>query len=97
MDQLREQVREFIRSLSDEQLVTYIITGVDTYEPAAVNFAKVELIRRNVDPDTLAKLTAEQTNFGSENRASKEEAAGQPFEIFRRVNRGQKSQMTNDQ
>ena len=51
-----DQVKDHILSLSDSDLVEYVVTGPRMYEPDAVAFARGELIRRNLTPEQTAAL-----------------------------------------
>ena len=49
---------EHIRGLGDEELAEYVATGVEMYEPEAVEFARAEFDRRQIDPALLARAQA---------------------------------------
>jgi len=46
---LSEQTRDFILGLGDVDLAEYVETGTTLYEPEAVEFARREFQRRNID------------------------------------------------
>jgi hypothetical protein len=48
-ESLRQQTRDFIIEMSDVDLAEYVTAGTTLYEPAAVEFARREFQRRNID------------------------------------------------
>jgi hypothetical protein len=54
---LLEQTRSYIVALSDADLLRYVRTGVEEYEPDAVTFAQQEFERRNLDATRITELT----------------------------------------
>lgn len=52
---LHAETTKHIRGLTDEALADYVATGVEMYEPEAVEFAREEFARRNIDPALLAR------------------------------------------
>ena len=48
-ESLRQQTRDFIIGMSDVELAEYVTAGTTLYEPAAVEFARREFERRNID------------------------------------------------
>jgi hypothetical protein len=82
MADLSDRVREHICGLSDEQLVTYIIVGIDVYEPQAVEFAREEFQRRALDPALVSKLTNEAVGRLQAEREAQAEAAGRPLDFL---------------
>lgn len=51
---LHEKTQEYVRGLSDGDLVSYVEIGTKAYEPEAVAFARRELGKRNLDPEFVA-------------------------------------------
>lgn len=56
---LNARTREHISGLNNEALIEYVTVGLDLYEPEAVEFAREELNRRNIEPELHAKLRVE--------------------------------------
>jgi len=66
---MQKEVEQYIRSLSDIDLLEYSRT--DTYLPEAVQFAKEELARRNLTSECLVateKELGDRTKTGAEQR-----------------------------
>ncbi|HET6252259.1 MAG TPA: hypothetical protein VFE47_31525 [Tepidisphaeraceae bacterium] len=80
MSQLPDQVRDYICSLSNEQLITYIVTGIDAYEPEAVEFAREEFQRRELDASVVATLESAAVSRVATERIAREEATSRPLE-----------------
>jgi len=53
---LRQQTKDHIYSLSDSELLEYVLTGLRMYEPDAISFARAELDRRALPADKIASL-----------------------------------------
>lgn len=74
---MQKEVEQYIRSLSDIDLLEYSRT--DTYLPEAVQFAKEELARRNL---TSERLVATEKELGDRTKTRAEEtkaAASEPL------------------
>jgi|SRR5579859_3054702 len=56
---LTDRGKEHIQSLDDQQLAEYIAAGEQMYERDAIEFAREEFSRRNLDQGTVAQLEAE--------------------------------------
>lgn len=53
---LAEMTQQYILRLSDSDLIEYVVEGI--YEPEAIEFAKREIERRNLDSEKFHQLEA---------------------------------------
>jgi hypothetical protein len=82
---LHERTREHILSLSDEELADYLAAGTALYEPEAVEFAREEFARRNIEPGRAERITAEAAERAVEREARAEELALLPLTTGQRI------------
>jgi hypothetical protein len=75
---LHAQTTKHILGLTDEALADYVATGVEMYEPEAVEFARQEFTRRNIDSALLAKAEAAVVALRRTYWAQAEQAAVAP-------------------
>jgi hypothetical protein len=78
---VRAQVQDHIRGLSDDDLVMYIVTGAEEYEPEAVEFAHEEFHRRDLDPSRVAILEEVANRRRDVVVAARAEAAARPLDF----------------
>src|SRR5690348_3381872 len=83
---LHEQTREFITSLSDEQLEQYVAVGMEAYEPDAVEFARAEFERRRLDPRRFAGAAEQAKAQIAEVKAQDAAIAVMPLDRLGRFN-----------
>jgi hypothetical protein len=76
-----EQVQDHIRSLSNDALTEYIITGTEVYEPDAIAFAREEFQRRNLDPTHVRQMEAEANAKLDVKAELAAEAAARPLDF----------------
>ena len=53
---LHEKTKSHISNLTDSELVEYVLTGTRMYEPEAIAYARAELERRKLPPDSTSEL-----------------------------------------
>lgn len=74
---LRDQTRQYISSLSDVELITYLSEG--GYEPEAIEFAMQQAASRKIDPARLAELESQAQAQAHARVAERAEAAAAPL------------------
>jgi hypothetical protein len=82
---LRDQVKEYISRLSDQDLTDYIRTGTEAFDPEAVDFARQELERRNLDPAQRADLEEEAAIRGAERHIEIARQIAEPLPLRGRI------------
>jgi len=82
---LRDQVKEHISGLSDLDLADYIRIGSDAFAPEAVDFARQELERRNLDQFYRAELEEEAAVRGTERAIKTARRMAEPLRLRGRV------------
>jgi len=83
---LHEQTREFITSLSDEQLAQYVAVGTEAYEPQAVEFAQEEFARRRLDTQRFVAVQEQAKAQIAEVKAQDAAIATMPLDRLSRFN-----------
>jgi hypothetical protein len=77
---LHDRAREHILGLSDSELAEYIAAGITLYEPEAIEFARKEFNRRNIDPSLAEQLQAEAIQRENVRVTTASEAAALPLD-----------------
>ena len=76
---MKKDIAEYIRSLSDIDLLEYVKTGTEAYTPDAVAFAEHELSRRSLNPDQLADLDRQRVERAKVRSEEIAQVAAQPL------------------
>jgi hypothetical protein len=76
---MKKDIAEYIRSLSDIDLLEYVKTGIEAYTPDAVAFAEQELSRRSLNPDQLADLDRQRVERAKVRSEEIAQVAAQPL------------------
>ena len=72
-------VKEHIEGLSDPELIEYVLTGTELYEPEAVEFARLEVGRRNLSLGADDQVTVDAAQRVLDRRISEFRAASRPL------------------
>ena len=76
---LTDRAKEHIQSLDDQYLAEYIAAGELMYERDAIEFAREEFSRRNLDQGTMAQLEAKAKVHQEAEASKRETLAAEPL------------------
>ena len=77
---ISDRTREHVQSLDDQQLATYIAVGERMYERDAIDFARQEFSRRNLDGQTVVALEAEAARQDEAEAIQQKVIASEPLD-----------------
>ena len=84
-ERLRLEVQDYIRSLSDEDLLAYSRARTAEYEAEAIAFAKQELAQRHLTPQQIADLEQSAASLQASGEAESAQAGAIPLEWSWRI------------
>jgi hypothetical protein len=82
---LTEPARNHILNLSDEGLAEYILSGSEFYQPEAVELAREEFERRQLDPGRIAVIEAATLTRIAARQEVTQAAATRPLDFWDKV------------